>query len=111
MLQEQIYFYIRENTISVAIAAGSVVLFFLLLIAIQVSRMRREVHKICKKIRQYFDVVLAEDVPDAVPEEKETAKEGPIPVYRTSEELKKQQEAQKTAEDAKLLMDVISEVF
>jgi len=82
----------------------------LLLIFIQVTRTRYEVHKICKKIKKYFDVILTESEPEAEPvKETETAEQ--IPVYRTAEDWKKEQELKKREEDAKLLMDVISEVF
>ena len=67
-------------------------------------------HKICKRIRKYFDVVFTEEEPVAEPV-KETAQEVQIPVYKTQEELQKEQEEQKKAEDARLLMEVISEVF
>ena len=110
MLQEQIITYIRENPVTTFLAAGIIILFILLLIFIQVTRTRYEVHKICKKIKKYFDVILTESEPEAEPvKEKETAEQ--IPVYRTAEDWKKEQELKKREEDAKLLMDVISEVF
>ena len=83
MLQEQIITYIRENPVTTFLAAGIIILFILLLIFIQVTRTRYE--------------------------ETETAEQ--IPVYRTAEDWKKEQELKKREEDAKLLMDVISEVF
>ena len=61
-------------------------------------------------IRKYFDVVFTEEEPIAEPV-KEAAQEVQIPVYKTQEELQKEQEEQKKAEDARLLMEVISEVF
>lgn len=110
MLQEQIIPYIRENPVTVSLVAGMIILFLLLLIFIQVTRTRHEVHKICKKIKKYFDVILSDSEPEEEPiEEPETAEQ--IPVYRTAEDLKKEQEMRKREEDAKLLMDVISEVF
>ncbi len=109
-MMDQIMLYIRENTMVTAMTAGVVALFLLFLVFVQVTRTRREVHKICKKIRKYFDVVFAGEE-----EEKEPVKEAPqetqIPVYKTQDELQREQEEQKKAEDAKLLMDVISEVF
>ncbi len=110
MLQEQIIPYIRENPITTAIAAGLVVLFFLLLIFAQVTRTRYEVYKICKKIRKYFDVILSDGEPEGEPAQ-EVKTEGEIPVYQTADDWQKQQELEKKAADAKLLMDVISEVF
>lgn len=111
MLQEQIILYIRENILTVAMAVSGVVLLLLLIILFQVGRMKREVHKICKKIRKYFEVVLAEDEPKEQTEQEEIAENVQVPVYQTTEGLKKQQEEQKRAEDAKLLMDIIQEVF
>ena len=107
---DQIMLYVRENTMVTAMAAGVSILFLLLLVLLQVTRTRREVHKICKRIRKYFDVVFTEEEPIAEPV-KEAAQEVQIPVYKTQEELQKEQEEQKKAEDAKLLMEVISEVF
>ncbi len=111
MLQEQIILYIRENILTVAMVAGGLMLFLLLVTFFQVSRMRREVHKICKKIRKYFDVVLSEDEPSEQKEQAETVEHVQIPVYQTAEGRQKQQEEQKRAEDARLLMDIIQEVF
>ena len=110
MLQGQIIPYIRENTIVTALAAGIVILFLLLLIFIQVTRTRYEVHKICKKIRKYFDVILSDSEPEHEPV-KEADTEEQIPVYQTADDWQRQQEERKREEDAKLLMDVISEVF
>ena len=107
---DQIMLYVRENTMVTAMAAGVSILFLLLLVLLQVTRTRREVHKICKRIRKYFDVVFTEEEPIAEPV-KEAAREVQIPVYKTQEELQKEQEEQKKAEDARLLMEVISEVF
>ncbi len=111
MLQEQVLLYIRENWITIRMAAAGIGFLLLFVVWIQVTRTRREVHKICKKIRKYFEVILAEDTQEEETVSKETAEEAPLPpVYKTSEE-QKQQEDRKKAEDAKLLMDVISEVF
>ena len=67
MQQEQIILYLRENIVAVAMWAGGIVLFIWLLILFQVTRTRREVHQICKKIRKYFEVILAEDTQEAPP--------------------------------------------
>ncbi|MCI9209097.1 MAG: hypothetical protein HFI83_00170 [Eubacterium sp.] len=110
MLQDEIVLYIRENPVLTAVIAGTAVILLLLLVLIQVTRTRREVHKICKKIRKYFDVILTEDVPEAAEAPKDTEEGTQIPVYQTSEERMEQGEDRET-EDIKLLMDVISEVF
>ncbi len=113
MLQE-IILYIRENMMFVACAAFGVTMLLLLIILIQVGRTRREVHKICKKVRKYFEVILSEDESE---EQKKTAQpevaveEVPLPVYQTQKEQLMQQEEEKRERDAKILMDVISEVF
>lgn len=108
---EQMILYIRENTLLVSLAVGAVTLFLLLLVFIQVTRTRCEVHKICKKVQKYLDVIFAEDGSEDKAEEPAN-EEVSTPVYQTPEECQKQQEAKKKAEeDAKLLIDVISEVF
>ena len=89
MQQEQMIQYLRENMVIVAMAAGGICLFIWLLVLIQVTRTRREVHKICEKIRRYFEVILADDTKEEVPAG----------------------DAKKNEEDAKLLMEIISEVF
>ena len=113
MQQEQVILYIRENLMTIAMVSGGIVLGVWLLILFQVTRTRREVHKICKKIRRYFDVILAED-----PKEEQQPTEEPvsdntrIPVYQVAEEPSiEEQKAEKSEEDIRLLMDVISEVF
>ena len=109
MLQEQIMAYIREKTGTTALIAVGMVLILLLLVLIQVTRTRREVHKICKKIRRYFDVVFTEEGEEAKQPAEVKAEE--VPVYRTADELERQREEEQAMEDAKLLMDIISDVF
>lgn len=109
MFQEQIMLYIRENTVTAAVLTGIAIL--LLLVFIQVTRTRREVHKICGKIRKYFDVILAEDDNKSRTAEEKPFEDMQIPVYQTSEEEQEMQEDVKENEELRLLMDVISEVF
>lgn len=108
---DQIMQYIGENTMLAAMAAGTVVLFLLLLLLFQVTRTKRELHKICKKVQNYFEVILAEDVTEQK-EEIVQANEMQMPFVpgAVQEEYTKQEE-QQGAEDIKLLMEVISEVF
>lgn len=108
MLQEQMILYVRENVLLIVCGVSLLVLF---IVFIQVTRTRREVHKICKKIRKYFDVVLSEETTETVKEKKHEDADQKVQVYQISEEERKQQEQQKKAADAKLLMDVIQEVF
>lgn len=109
MFQEQIMLYIRENAVAAAMFLGIVVL--LLLVLIQVTRTRREVHNICGKIRKYFDVILSEDEKELPAEEKEEYKDIQIPVYQTTGEEERTQENSSDTEELRLLMEVISEVF
>lgn len=108
MVQEQIMLYIRENAVAAAALTGIILL--LLLVLIQVTRTRQEVHKICQKIRRYFEVILAGDEETSVVEEA-SPEEIQIPVYQTMEEKQETEEDSKDREELKLLMEVISEVF
>ena len=92
MLQEQVLLYIRENWMMIRMAAAGIGFLLLFVVWIQVTRTRREVHKICKKIRKYFEVILAEDTQEEEIVSKETEEEAPLPpVYKTSEEQNRNQ--------------------
>ena len=114
-MQEQVMSYIGENALAAAVTAVSAVLLLQLLALIQVTRTRREVHGICKKIRKYLEVVFTEEEPGVQEMQKENMTveaESLPPVYQPSEEWQKQQEEKRKNEaDAKLLIEVISEVF
>lgn len=101
--------YIRGNAVVLSVSAGAAALLLLLLVLVQVTRTRREVHKICKKIRRYFDVVLSEEAPEYERQEE------PVTVQAseagTDDDWEARQERQKAEKDAQLLMDVLSEVF
>lgn len=109
MFQEQIMLYIRENAVVAAALTGIILL--LLMVFIQVTRTRQEVHKICQKVRRYFEVILAEDEEETPVVETESSEEIQIPVYQTMEEGQEKEEDSKEREELKLLMEVISEVF
>ena len=109
MFQEQIMLYIRENAAAAILLAGIVLL--LILVLIQVTRTRQEVHKICQKIRRYFDVILSEEEPDVPAAGENSSEEIQIPVYQTAEDEPKIEEDATDVEELKLLMEVISEVF
>ena len=110
MLQEMIL-YIRGNLVTTALIAGGVLFFLLLVILIQVSRTKHEVHKICKKIRRYFEVVL-DGTSETESEQADALETAKVPVYQTTTKgRQKEAEEQQKSEDAKLLMDVIQEVF
>lgn len=109
MFWEEIMLYVRENTVAAVSLAG--VVFLLLLVLIQVTRTRKEVHKICQKVRRYFDVILSEEETDAPAAEENSSEEIEIPVYQAVEESQKIEEDATDVEELKLLMEVISEVF
>ena len=113
MQQEQMILYIRENIMTIALTAGGIVLLIWLFILVQVTRTRREVHKVCKKIYRYFEVILADEAAEeaeASPVNEAVSADAQIPQQQAPKETP-QQRAHKTEEDVKLLMDVISEVF
>ena len=110
MQQEQIILYLRENIVAVAMWAGGIVLFIWLLILFMVKRTRRYEKKYFKICLSVFEVILAEDTQEAPPAEEAGAKEEqeqkapePDPALL--------QETLKDEADAKLLMEVISEMF
>lgn len=109
MFQEQIMLYIRENAVAAVVWTG--VILLLLLVLIQVMRTRQEVHKICEKVRRYFEVILAEEEEETSVMEPESSEEIQIPVYQTMGEGQEKEEDSKEREELKLLMEVISEVF
>ena len=109
MVQEQIMLYIRENAVAVVVLTG--MFFLLLLVFVQVRQSRQEVHKICEKIRRYFEVILAEEDEEAPVVEEASSEEIQIPVYQTMEAEQEKEEDSKDREELKLLMEVISEVF
>lgn len=110
-MQEQIFTYIRQNTMIIAMAAGGVAFLLLLIVLVQVTRTKREVHKICKKIRRYFDVILSEDTKEEPKKEPKRDVDMQVPVYQQDKDWQKEQEERKKEEDVRILMDVISDVF
>lgn len=109
MFQEQLVLYIRENAVAAVSLTGIILL--LLLVLIQVTRTRQEVHKICEKVRRYFEVILAEEEEETPVVEEASSEEIQIPVYQTMEEGQEKEADSKDREELKLLMEVISEVF
>ena len=101
--------YIRENHQMMMMAFAGLVILCLLVILFQVSRTHRKVHKICKKIRKYFDVILTEETGEKAAD-LTTAMEKQ-PEYSSVESAQRQKESLQKQKDAKLLMDVISDVF
>ena len=120
--------YIGENHILLEIITVGILFLLILAALIQLSRMKKEVSRICKQVRKYLDVVLADNteeeeeeaeeeyIEEAVPEEKAQIKE--IRTYQRKKEQSEPEKVQRKAEDARqsqrdaeLLMDVISDVF
>lgn len=93
MLQEMIL-YIRENLVTTALITGGVLFFLLLVILIQVSRMKHEVHKICKKIRRYFEVVL-DGTSETESEQDDALETVKVPVYQTAKDGRKRRKNSK----------------
>lgn len=109
MLMNEVTAYIRENQMMVMAAVVGIMILFLCIILFQVARTHRKVHKICKKIRKYFDVILTEEpasVSQAVCENPAENQE-----LKYAESIQSQKESLQKQKDAKLLMDVISDVF
>lgn len=109
MFGNELMLYVRENHSMVMAVAVGIIFLFMLLLLFQVTRTRREVHRVCKKVRKYFDVILAETEEDVAKDMDEKAdvqpdKEMVKSEQQTKENLQKQKEV-------KLLMDVISDVF
>ena len=101
--------YIRENQFMLMGITTGIIGVCLLWILIQVSLTRHEVHKICKKIRKYFEIVLKEDEEILHTEENTEKEEYAAPIYEAVSDY--EQEQKKKQRDAELLMEVISEVF
>lgn len=126
IIPEKVLTYIGENHILLEIIVAGVLLLILLSVLFQLSRMKREVRKICRQVRRYLDVVMSEDTGrDTEEEEEEIEEDVPeaeldlqqIHTYQRRRDLKPVKKSQRTEEerqsqkDAELLMEVISDVF
>jgi len=130
IIPEKVTTYIGENHILLEIITVGILLLLILAALIQLSRIKKEVSRICKQVRKYLDVVLADNteeeeeeagaeeeyIEETVPEEKAQIKE--IRTYQRKKEQSEPEKVQRKAEDsrqaqrdAELLMDVISDVF
>lgn len=126
IIPEKVTTYIGENHILLEIITVGILFLLVLAALIQLSRMRKEVGRICKQVRKYLEVVLAENteeeeteeeyIEENLPEEKAKIKE--IRTYQRKKEQaeedmeqKNKEEEQQKQRDAQLLMDVISDVF
>lgn len=126
IIPEKVLTYIGENHILLEIIVAGVLLLILLSALFQLSRMKREVRKICRQVRRYLDVVMSEDTGrDTEEEEEEIEEDVPeaeldlqqIHAYQRRRDLEPVKKSQRTEEerqsqkDAELLMEVISDVF
>lgn len=106
-MMDQFLNYIGENLASIAIAAWIAFFLLLLLVLFKIEGMRCEVHKICEKIYAYLDVVFAEE-PEAAGAPQPKAEDV---LAARQEEAGAAKDERQDAQDAKLLMDVLSEIF
>ena len=126
IIPEKVLTYIGENHVLLEMIVVGVLLLILLSALFQLSRMKREIRKICRQVRKYLDVVMSEDTEAEAEEEEEEAEEEmpepeiemqPIHTYQRSREFEPVKKSQKSEEekqsqkDAELLMEVISDVF
>lgn len=126
IIPEKVLTYIGENHVLLEMIAAGVLLLILLSVLFQLSRMKREIRKICRQVRRYLEVVMSEDTErETEEEEEETGEDMPEPeedlqqihAYQRKRETEPVQKGQKTQEerqsqkDAELLMEVISDVF
>lgn len=110
--------YISENQEWAQMIILSLIFIFVFLATIELSLLKRQVKGICKTVKKYFDVILQDE--ENSKEELEEAfvlaePEGVPQIVKTSSkeaaEKHKIQSQKKQQEEAKLLMDVIQEVF
>lgn len=126
IIPEKVLTYIGENHILLEIIAAGILLLILLSVLFQLSRMKREIRKICRQVRKYLDVVMSGDAESETEEEEEDAEEEmpepemdlqQIHTYQRRRELdsvkksQKPEEEKQSQKDAELLMEVISDVF
>lgn len=130
MYQEQIIFYIRQHLTEVEFITAGIAMLLLFAIFIRVVRTGREVHAVCKKVRRYFEVILAdapetENTPESAvkPAKEDAFEQTEIPVYERaaarenipSEQSRKtdgkDRSRRQDEQDMRLVMDVIREVF
>ena len=126
IIPEKVLTYIGENHVLLEMIVVGVLLLILLSALFQLSRMKREIRKICRQVRKYLDVVMSEDTEAEAEEEEEEAEEEmpepeiemqPIHTYQSRREFEPVKKSQKSEEekqsqkDAELLMEVISDVF
>ena len=123
IIPEKVLTYIGENHVLLEMIVVGVLLLILLSALFQLSRMKREIRKICRQVRKYLDVVMSEDT--EAEEEEEAEEEMPEPeiemqpihTYQRRREFEPVKKSQKSEEekqsqkDAELLMEVISDVF
>ncbi len=75
IIPEKVLTYIGENHVLLEMIVVGVLLLILLSALFQLSRMKREIRKICRQVRKYLDVVMSEDTEAEAEEEEEEAEE------------------------------------
>lgn len=122
IIPQKVLTYIGENHILLEMIVVGILLLLIVSVYFKVSRMRKEVRGICKQVRRYLDVVLAEES-ESETEEEELEEEMPeeevdlqqIHTYQKRNETEKQnqrmEDARQSQRDAELLMEVIQDVF
>ena len=121
IIPEKVLTYIGENHVLLEMIVVGVLLLILLSALFQLSRMKREIRKICRQVRKYLDVVMSEGTEAEAEEEEEMPEPEiemqPIHTYQRRREFEPVKKSQKSEEekqsqkDAELLMEVISDVF
>lgn len=122
IIPQKVLTYIGENHILLEMIVVGILLLLIVSVYFKVSRMRKEVRGICKQVRRYLDVVLAEES-ESETEEEELEEEMPeeevdlqqIHTYQKRNETERQnqrmEDARQSQRDAELLMEVIQDVF
>lgn len=108
--------YISENQQMLQTAILSLVFVLLFVAVIEVGLLKRHVKGICKSVKKYFDVILAEEESSKVQQEEEMVSAADVQEMVRKERPEdaayiQEKNRRKQQEEAKLLMDVIQEVF
>ena len=70
IIPQKVLTYIGENHILLEMIVVGILLLLIVSVYFKVSRMRKEVRGICKQVRRYLDVVLAEESESETEEEE-----------------------------------------
>lgn len=98
-------FYIRETMAFLNQIQGTILALILLVMFIQLGRIRRELASVCKRIRQYFAVITQESPEEKAPKKKEPGRRKGGGISGVPQMNKISQE------EAQNFMDVLEDVF